>query len=182
MTFVFVSGRLALDFAGTLKWRTDEPEEQLTAPEDLQAWLRAAGLVFEPPRVGAAGLARAIALRESLYRAVTARQEGRAVRRADLDALDAAAGRAPLRPRLDARGRLRREGGLEAALSTIARDALELLGGPDADRLRRCANPRCTRVYVDSSRGGRRRWCGMAECGNAAKVAAFRARRVTGVG
>ena len=113
MTFVFVSGRLALDFAGTLKWRTDEPEEQLAAPEDLQAWLQAAGLVSEPPRIGAAGLARAIALRESLYRAVTASQEGRAVRRADLDPLDAAAGRAPLRPRLDARGRLRREGGLD---------------------------------------------------------------------
>ncbi|GAB2965838.1 hypothetical protein LWP59_22755 [Amycolatopsis acidiphila] len=34
LSFVFVSGNLALDLAGTLKWRRDEPEELLTAPAD----------------------------------------------------------------------------------------------------------------------------------------------------
>jgi predicted RNA-binding Zn ribbon-like protein len=43
--------------------------------------------------------------------------------------------------------------------------------------LRGCSNPRCTRLFVDTSRAGNRRWCGMTECGNAAKVAAFRARQ-----
>jgi predicted RNA-binding Zn ribbon-like protein len=80
-------------------------------------------------------------------------------------------------PVLTSTGRLRAEADLDAVLSTIARDAIDVVGGPDADRLRRCANGRCTRLYVDASRAGNRRWCGMAECGNAAKVAAFRARR-----
>ena len=177
MTFVFVSGRPALDFAGTLKWRTDGPEEQLARPADLRAWLRAAGLVEPPPPVDPAGLARARAVREAVYRAVTARRAGRSIPRADVESLNAAAGPAPLRPRLDARGRLRHEGNLDAVLSTLARDALDLLGGPDAARLRQCANPRCTRIYLDFSRAGSRRWCGMTECGNAAKVAAFRARQ-----
>lgn len=177
MSFVFVSGRPALDLAGTLKWRADGPEEQLARPADLRAWLRAAGLVDQPPPVDDDGLARARALREAVYRAVTARRDGRSIPRVDVESLNAAAGRVPLRPRLDTRGRVRRDGDLDAALSTLARDVLDLLGGPDADRLRRCGNPRCTRVYLDLSRSGNRRWCGMTECGNAAKVAAFRARR-----
>ncbi|WP_345718596.1 CGNR zinc finger domain-containing protein [Kineosporia mesophila] len=36
--------------------------------------------------------------------------------------------------------------------------------------IRNCANDRCTRLYVDTSRAGNRRWCGMAECGNAVRA------------
>ena len=178
MRFVFVSGRPSLDFAGTRKWRDDEvPEEQLGAPEDLRAWLRAAHLVEPVPAVDGDSLAHAVELREAIYRAVRDRVAGRSVRRADAARLAAAAAAPPLRPVLAGGRRLRREGDLAAVLSTLARDAIEAVGGPDGARLRRCANPRCTRVFVDASRAGSRRWCGMTECGNAAKVAAFRARR-----
>jgi predicted RNA-binding Zn ribbon-like protein len=176
MTFVFVSGRTALDFVGTLKWRTDEPEEQLTTPADLRAWLDAAALTDRVPPVEPVDFDQALALREVIYRAVSARVAGRPPRPADRRALNRAAAPPPLGPVLTGSGERRVIGGFGAVLSTLARDAIDAIGGPDGDRLRRCANPRCTRVYVDTSRAGNRRWCGMAECGNAAKVAAFRAR------
>jgi predicted RNA-binding Zn ribbon-like protein len=69
------------------------------------------------------------------------------------------------------------EGGVDQVLSSLAADALELLADPTAmERLRECENADCTRLYVDTSRGRTRRWCGMSGCGNRAKVARFRER------
>jgi predicted RNA-binding Zn ribbon-like protein len=39
---------------------------------------------------------------------------------------------------------------------------------------------RCRMLFLDRSRGRRRRWCSMAECGNRAKVAAHRERARAG--
>ncbi|MYW02277.1 CGNR zinc finger domain-containing protein, partial [Streptomyces sp. SID3343] len=63
------------------------------------------------------------------------------------------------------------------AVSTIARDAIELFTGPFADRIRACGADNCELVFVDTSRPGRRRWCSMEHCGNRHKVRALRARR-----
>ncbi|MZE79593.1 zf-CGNR multi-domain protein [Streptomyces sp. SID5475] len=63
------------------------------------------------------------------------------------------------------------------ALSSIARDAVELLTGTDAGRIRECGAGDCPLVFVDLSRSGRRRWCSMERCGNRHKVRALRARR-----
>ena len=52
-----------------------------------------------------------------------------------------------------------------------ASDAL-ILG--ELTRVRRCADPRCGRVFQDETRNGRRRWCDMATCGNRAKAARHR--------
>nr|WP_244223852.1 CGNR zinc finger domain-containing protein [Amycolatopsis circi] len=62
------------------------------------------------------------------------------------------------------------------ALSTVARAAVTILRGPDADLLKECGRPECTQVYLDHSRGSRREWCAMATCGNKTKAAAYRAR------
>jgi predicted RNA-binding Zn ribbon-like protein len=43
-------------------------------------------------------------------------------------------------------------------------------------RVKACPGPDCGWVFHDRSRNGSRRWCDMAECGNRAKGAAFRAR------
>jgi predicted RNA-binding Zn ribbon-like protein len=50
-------------------------------------------------------------------------------------------------------------------------DAL-ILG--ELERVRRCADPRCGRVFQDETKNGRRRWCDMATCGNRAKAARHR--------
>jgi predicted RNA-binding Zn ribbon-like protein len=61
--------------------------------------------------------------------------------------------------------------GLVIPVVESAADAL-ILG--ELPRVRRCADPRCLRVFFDNTKNGRRRWCDMATCGNRAKAARHR--------
>lgn len=61
--------------------------------------------------------------------------------------------------------------GLVIPIVESAADAL-ILG--ELSRVRRCADPRCQRVFFDNTKNGRRRWCDMASCGNRAKAARHR--------
>ncbi|MEU3304757.1 ABATE domain-containing protein [Streptomyces sp. NPDC006678] len=64
-----------------------------------------------------------------------------------------------------------------ALLAAVARDAVDLLTDPVARaRLRRCEGDNCRRVYLDTSRGRRRRWCASEVCGNRERVARHRRR------
>lgn len=63
--------------------------------------------------------------------------------------------------------------GLMIPIVESAADAL-ILG--ELARVRRCADPRCGRVFYDSTKNAARRWCDMATCGNRAKAARHRAR------
>jgi predicted RNA-binding Zn ribbon-like protein len=64
-------------------------------------------------------------------------------------------------------------------LSTLARDAIDLVTGPYARRVRECASDECALLFVDTSRPGRRRWCSMDGCGNRAKTAGYRKRKAS---
>jgi predicted RNA-binding Zn ribbon-like protein len=61
--------------------------------------------------------------------------------------------------------------GLMIPIVESAADAL-ILG--ELPRVRCCADARCPRVFYDSTKNGRRRWCDMATCGNRAKAARHR--------
>ena len=61
--------------------------------------------------------------------------------------------------------------GLLIPIVESAADALIL---SELLRVRRCADPRCGRVFQDETKNGRRRWCDMATCGNRAKAARHR--------
>lgn len=74
---------------------------------------------------------------------------------------------------------IRRTGTAAQGLAAVAREAVEILGGPDAALLRECGRPECTQVYLDRSRGHRREWCAMRTCGNRVKVSAYRSRHRT---
>lgn len=63
--------------------------------------------------------------------------------------------------------------GLMIPIVESAADAL-ILG--ELARVRRCADPRCARVFFDGTRNAARRWCDMSTCGNRAKAARHRAR------
>jgi predicted RNA-binding Zn ribbon-like protein len=68
-------------------------------------------------------------------------------------------------------------GGLEIVVWELALASAGLM--TDAERrarIRICANGPCDWMFLDTSRGGRRRWCRMGVCGNASKVRRFRAR------
>src|SRR5262249_44180820 len=73
--------------------------------------------------------------------------------------------------------RARRDAATAAApVASVARDAVDLLGSPLAHRIRECAAPDCTLLFLDTSRAGHRRWCSMATCGARTKMTTYRAR------
>jgi predicted RNA-binding Zn ribbon-like protein len=59
-------------------------------------------------------------------------------------------------------------------LIPIVENAADALILAELERVRRCADPRCGRVFQDETKNGRRRWCDMATCGNRAKAARHR--------
>ena len=64
-----------------------------------------------------------------------------------------------------------------ARRAPLAADLIDVLAAADPGRLRTCADAACGRWFLDTSRGGQRRWCSMATCGNRAKAERWRARR-----
>ncbi len=177
MMHVFKCGHPVLDFVGTLRARrTAEPTEVLTSPESLNAWFRESGIADGDTPCTPADLEDAVALREAIYLLIVA---GLADDAYDADALMLVNDRARTPsaiPQLTPTGR-RIEATAQQALSSIARQTIQLLGGPDAALLKECSRPECTQVYVDRSHGGRREWCAMDPCGNRVKAAAYRARK-----
>jgi len=61
-------------------------------------------------------------------------------------------------------------------LIAVVESAADALIEGELDRVRRCGDPRCARVFYDATKNGRRRWCDMATCGNRAKAARHRMR------
>ncbi len=63
------------------------------------------------------------------------------------------------------------------ALARLVEPFVQAVGAGTTDRLRVCANDDCRWAFEDTSRAGRRRWCDMSSCGNAAKARRHRARK-----
>lgn len=169
----FVADRPVLDFLATIAERGTTDEEKLEAPCDLADWALESALTTGRPTVSAAQLAAAIDLREAAYRTLGALIDGVPPRPKDRALINAAATRPRPTPQLTASGGVARAGGIDAVLAALACDCVELVAGPDRERLRRCGDATCTRLFVDRSRGGRRRWCDMKGCGDRAKAAAY---------
>jgi predicted RNA-binding Zn ribbon-like protein len=179
MTFAFVSGDVALDLTSTVHHRRTDATELLAAPDDLARWLTEARVVDTRVKVAPADFTGALRLREAVYRlAIAARDHGR-FDTPDRKLLNRVARGAPVRLKLADDGTVARSGDAASAVATLARCAIELLSGELARSIKECAADECTRLYVDGSRKGGRRWCDMRECGNRAKVASFRARHDT---
>ncbi|MEP7006187.1 MAG: CGNR zinc finger domain-containing protein [Sphingomonas bacterium] len=175
--FRFRGGHRAIDLTATLQGRLREiPRELLNTPDDLVRWLAAAGLGCVPDATPN-GVVTARALREAIF--MLASQQDRDARAARATLNRIAAG-VPAVPVLQDNARFSLAGDAEALLVTLAREAVQLLGGREASRIRQCQSPTCTIFFVDNSRKGDRRWCSMSACGNKAKVAEFRQRRNPG--
>ena len=176
--FKFRSGRLALDLPATLAFRLKaEPKDLLTNPEDLVRWLVASGLVPDHVAGTEADLTAARELREALYHLAWACIHNEPFETNDLAVVNRWAAEPPPIPQLGVHGLTWTGNGIRASLAAIAKDAVELFGGPLAPRVRNCANKGCAILFVDTSRSGRRRWCSMSACGNKAIVGAFRLRQ-----
>jgi predicted RNA-binding Zn ribbon-like protein len=64
-------------------------------------------------------------------------------------------------------------------LAPIAWSAAGLLTGPQAQRVRQCADEKgCGWLFIDESRAGTRRWCSMGECEACSGFTRVTARRI----
>lgn len=186
-------GRLCLDFANTVGWRgSDEPDEHLVSYGDFAAWAEQAGAVTRRqarallrravahPAEARQALARAIELREALYRVFAAVAAGKSPRPADLAIVNAAVPGAFERSRLVAsKGGFALAAGvhdddLAAPLTAVVRSAIDLVTSPEIDRVRSCAAAACAWLFLDTTKNRARRWCDMKTCGNREKVRRFR--------
>jgi predicted RNA-binding Zn ribbon-like protein len=178
----FDAGRICLDLLATT-----HPVERLDSVEVLRAWITGSGLVPHGTPLRHADASWLVAFRE--LRGQTARlvrgrpaPDGRPYDLA-LARVNELARAAPPAPRAvpGEDGALVRElSGPPACaclLGAVARDAVDLLTDPVARAsLRQCEGDNCPIVYLDTSRGRRRRWCSSEVCGNRERVARHRRR------
>jgi len=174
----FIADRPVLDLLSTIAERGTRDDEKLQSEQNLASWIEQSGIVDTAPPVTNQALERAKALREAMFRLVASLIEHQTPSATDRALVNAAAEASPPLLRLDDDG-LHRYGDVDAVLALFARDCLDLFDSPDRAALRWCADPNCTRPFIDRSRGQRRRWCGMKGCGDRAKAAAYRRRRRT---
>jgi len=193
--FELSGGSLCLDFANTWADRGRPESDRLvdygrllafarqTEAVSLRAARRLEGSAAARPDEARAAWRSACALREAIYRLFSAVAGGRPVAAADLDELNRALPPALARLRLEPRGDGFEWGwadatdSLVAPLAPIVRSAAELLASAERARVRECDAGDCTWLFLDRSRGGTRRWCSMASCGNRAKARRHYLRR-----
>jgi predicted RNA-binding Zn ribbon-like protein len=175
---------LALDFANMGRGR--EPDACVT-PSALTSWLDehvpGDSAAPAPLPVQRHLLGEAVRLRSAIDALLDAASAERAPPPLALDALQRVLAAGTWRRRVVVEDRIiaLREwpipsGDPLARLAPVASAAAALIETTSPDRIRRCAAGDCRRWFVDTSRGGQRRWCSMATCGNRAKAARWRIR------
>jgi predicted RNA-binding Zn ribbon-like protein len=182
-----IGGRLSLEFVNTVDTHDTCIDEKLNLYADLVWWALHVGMLDEAaaaplfaraeadPVAAATVLARALELREAIYRVFATAQVGGAADDADVAVLNGELSRAL--------GWLRVRAGdgefawgweesaeLDRVLWHVVRDAAELLVSGDMRRVGRCCGENCDWLYLDTSRNRSRRWCDMQSCGNRAKA------------
>jgi predicted RNA-binding Zn ribbon-like protein len=128
-------------------------------------------------------LARAVALREAIYRICLAAIDKTKPRATDVELLNRELAAARSHERLAA-GHDRYiwrwkddQKALDRMLWAVTDSAAELLTEGDLTRLRECGGAECGWLFEDTSRNRSRHWCDMQDCGNLAKVRRFRTRQ-----
>lgn len=181
LAFRFVTDRLSLAFTATVGERWNRRIERLRTPMDLRRWVADSGLVSISEPISQVELELARQLRESVYRAAKGAIAGQEPSARDRRTINTFAEAPPLVPRLTAGGRYWESDSrtVPAVLSWLARDAIDLLAGPDRSKLRVCASDTCGLLFIDTSRPQSRRWCSSDRCGGAARAAAYRRRRIS---
>ncbi|MDQ8705779.1 ABATE domain-containing protein [Streptomyces sp. LHD-70] len=172
----FDFGRICLDLLATT-----HPTEHLDSPDAVRTWIRGAGIAPSGTPLAAVGPDCVTALRQLRSDIGELFSRGQAAEPlARLNARAAAAPPVPRVVRTDTGNLIRAlhpDPAGEALLAAVARDAVDLLTDPAArSRVRQCEGEGCPLLYLDTSRGRRRRWCSSEVCGNRVRVARHRRR------
>jgi predicted RNA-binding Zn ribbon-like protein len=186
----FVGGDPALDFVNTVTGRDQSPRDYLDSYERLIDWAALVSLfprdllqrltrnAKKNPAEAKRALARAKTQREQLFALLTNSIGGRAPSDDALALLRKhwLAGAHSIELRFVG-GRIVKQHDGEIDFDSIARmiayRVVENVLTSPVERLRICEGPNCSWLFIDSSKAGRRRWCDMAVCGNAAKSRRF---------
>lgn len=188
-----VGGHACLDFVNTVDSRRDRwGPDLLRIFADLIVWAERAGLVdagethellaeaSRRPALAEAALERAKVLREVLYEILHAEAEARPVPADALSVVRGAIAQAlPCRELASDGNRLAWRwtdgSSLDAINHRIAFAAAEfMVAREDRRAIRECTGPNCGWLFLDTSRGGRRRWCSDETCGTHSRVRRFR--------
>ncbi len=206
-TVKLVGGRLCLDFVNSVGGRRpalpskkggDEAgvvrEDKLNDYCDLLAWSQHTDLLTETEaqkllrasqrhqEEAILVFARAMALREAIYRICRAVLNRTQPHQSDLEVLNQELTIAHSRVRLAAAAEnfvwqwSNTRNALDRMLWQIADSAAEWLTTGDRTRLRECGGEDCGWLFEDTSKNRSRQWCDMRDCGNLAKVRRFRTR------
>jgi predicted RNA-binding Zn ribbon-like protein len=193
-----VGGDVVLDLVNTVTARNALPVDWLDGYPRLLEWARLSGsfdvaTLDELARVGALdpsgsemALDRLRQLREALLEVFAAAIERRDPPPDRLRQLERAWQDAAQHAHLGSiQGHVHPElsierSGLDYLRDNLALRAMDLLDSMPMDRTRVCPGSACGWLFVDTSRGGKRRWCDMATCGNASKGRRHYHRQRTG--
>lgn len=194
--FELSGGNVSLDLANTLLDRpTDDARELIPRASDFLSWARQAELLTRKeekelrkeakhkPHAVESIRRRAVQLRECLFQLFSSIVDGR-----DTAAEVMAEWNQYVKESLGYYETVRAgEGltwtprselhGIDTVLWVIIHSAIELLTGPQAARIRRCASDSCDWLFLDTSKRGNRRWCDMTGCGNRAKARRYYQRK-----
>ena len=178
--FTLVGEPLAIDLANTVKIAATPAKELL--PDDAA---NEAFWSIQAPRLPssvAPGLAATLSLRSAVRGVLEAVSTRSAPKPADLRIINDTAALTKMTLELDAAGasveRWWAATPEAATLAAVARSAIAVAGGPQANRLRQCASPTCSQFFVATN--PKRQWCTPDLCGNRQRVARF--ARAQGVG
>jgi predicted RNA-binding Zn ribbon-like protein len=169
---VTVGDAAALDLAATIEGDRD----RLGGPRELERWLG-------DHAMAAPGLSLRLAdfrgLRAAVRSVLASTVEARPLPPDAVATLNDASAAAPTHAELDAADPTRivvaRHGPAAAGVfAEIARSAIEIVGGPDRERLRSCPAAGCGRFFLATRPD--RTWCSPA-CGNRVRVARHHERR-----
>jgi predicted RNA-binding Zn ribbon-like protein len=179
LSFRFNAGRLSLNLVCTLRYRPSKNLELLEEPSDLSRWLFETKAVNQLTSVTPAQLDDAKRLRKAIFETASRITEGKSPDRRAVAVINEFAALPQPKLQLDFRSwrpEYLSDAPIDAGLSAVARDSIDLFAGPQSKLIRTCAEPACRMLFVDSSPGARRRWCSMTRCGSRSKGAAFRVR------
>ncbi len=180
----FIGNHPAFDLINTVSDRRaiDQACDRLRKPDDLIPWsLRAGVIKSDMPAVGLdEDVLRSVKqLREAAHDALEARIAGRAPSAAALHTichyLQASDGIKLSRPG-DLTSAIVVAGQWDSLLGALSLQVLDAIFRLPQNRIGAC--PACGWLFLDVTRGGRRRWCSMATCGNRTKVKRHRGRSV----
>ena len=195
--FVFVAERLWLDFVNSddaARRRNGTHADALNSFESFVRWLTEARLIdqergfalqrrAQQQPTGASGALHEARRLRSVLRTLAERRspDAEGTTQAAIGEINRVLGRSAGTRRVEPRT----DGGFVRNFVTVGdvfagllvpviESAADALVNGELVRVHSCADPRCPRVFFDSSRNGKRRWCEMSTCGNRAKAARHR--------